>query len=272
MTDKLRLSKTQLMMLARCGQQYEWRYIKGVRVPPGVQLTIGTGTHAGIEADLRSKMEWGQLLSAEEVAATTADATRAEWDKQPPVRTDDDPDQGEAIDTAVGLARMYHAEIAPAVAPTGIEREFVLDIDGCSFDLVGFIDVEEDGRIRDTKTAAKAPSGDEAERSPQLSLYWLEAHLRGKDPEVVLDYLVKGKKPRAVTLRARRTPLDAQRMLVWIEAASRQIEAGAFPPTDPSNWWCSAKWCGYYDRCAFGARQAAVVPVTRLTARVRAAE
>lgn len=270
---KKHLSTTQLMMLARCPKQYEFRYILGIRQPPGVALVIGKSTHAANELDLRSKMAWGTLLDEAEVQAAAAAHVRTEWASEPPELADGDPDQGEAIDQAVALATTYHREIAPGVQPTALEREFRLEIEGCNFDLVGFKDVEEGGdRIRDTKTAAKAPVGNEAERSPQLSLYWLESHLRGEDPKVTLDYLIKGKKPRAVTLTATRTPADGQRMLAWIEAASRQIEAGAFPPTDPSNWACSSRWCGYWERCPHGARQSTVVPVTNLVARIRAPE
>jgi len=31
------------------------------------------------------------------------------------------------------------------------------------------------------------------------------------------------------------------------------IKTGIFPPTNPDSWWCSEKWCGYWDDvCPFG--------------------
>jgi hypothetical protein len=31
------------------------------------------------------------------------------------------------------------------------------------------------------------------------------------------------------------------------------IQTGVFPPTNPDNWWCSERWCGYWDGiCPFG--------------------
>lgn len=270
---KPHLSVTQMNMLARCGEQYRWRYIEGIKAPPGVQLVIGKGTHGAIEKDLGAKMEWGSLLPDDSIADFAADATRRAWAEDQPVRQDGDPDEGQAIDTAVSLAQVHHREVAPAIDPVAIESGFVLELDGFPYDLVGYVDVETPTHIRDTKTSSKAPQADAADTSDQLTLYHLNATVRGEPGKAVaLDYLVKTARAKAVTLESTRGPEDHARLLRKVEAAAKVIEAGAFAPTSPDNWWCSRKWCGYYDRCAFGARgqvSVGLIDPARLTSRAQ---
>lgn len=269
------LSVSQLNMLTRCPEQYRRRYILGERRPPGVSMVIGKGTHAAGETDLRSKMEWGELLAAEEVADVAADATRRMWQEDEPKLEDGDPDQGGAVDEAVKLAGLYHAKVAPQVAPVAIERAFILETGPeFPFDLMGVVDVEEAGTIRDTKTSAKAPSGNPAERDLQGELYTLEAKVRtGRDKSFVMDHLVRGKSPRYIVSEAKFTPADHQSFLRRVEVASRLVQAGNFPPADPKSWACSPKWCGYWDTCAWGARQSVSVGLidpAKLTSRLTA--
>jgi len=265
---KPHLSATQLTMLSRCGLQYYWRYIKGIRRPPGSAATLGKGTHRAIEANLRAKMSWGQLLSEEEVKQKAAEATAAAWDEEPPQLDDDeraagaDKVKGELVDTAVVLASLHHKQAAPKIEPIAIEQEFTIEIDGSPYDLLGYKDIETATHIRDTKTPGKTPSADAAERSVQLTLYHLETKLRtGEDKRVALDNLVKGRSPKYVPLEAGRTEADHAQLLHRVEAAVRTIEAGNFTPANPDDWCCSPKWCGWWDQCPQGARQVAVVPL-----------
>lgn len=266
------LSWTQISMLAKCGTQYEFRYIRGIKSPPGVALALGKGVHGAVEHDLRNKMEWGELLPDEAVGDHARDATGRAWDEQPPVLHDGDPDRGGAIDTAVSLAHLHHKAVAPKLEPIAIERGFVLDLGpSFKFDLLGYVDVEEQNTIRDTKTSSKAPNKDAADVSDQLTLYHLDATVRGhKSKAVALDYLVKKGRPEAITLTSARGPLDHMRLLRRVEQAARVIQAGAFAPTARDSWACSEKWCGYWHMCDFGAKQkvsVALIDPKRLTSR-----
>jgi hypothetical protein len=270
---KPHLSVTQLNMLSRCGLQYDFRYIQKIIAPPGVQLVIGKGTHAAIEKDLVNKQQWGTLLPDDSIADYAADAARAAWDEDEPVLQEGDPDKGGVVDVAVSLAQLHHKQVAPGIDPVAIERGFVLEIEGFPYDLMGFVDIEEPGRIRDTKTSSKSPPADAAEQSDQLTLYHLEAVTRGLPPPMVqLDYLVKTKVPKAVSLSSVRGPEDHARFLRRVEVAARVIEAGSFQPAAPDSWACSQKWCGYWDRCAFGSRgrvSVGLIDPARLTSRMQ---
>lgn len=263
---KPHLSASSLGTLAKCGEMYRWRYIEGIKAPPGVAAVIGKGAHHAVEQDLRHKMEWGALLDEEAVGDFAADGLRTAWDDEktgPPVLHEGDPNKGGAVDAAVALAKLHHRRVAPGIQPIALERGFRLELDGFPFDLVGFIDVEERRRLRDTKTKTKAPPKNAAEVSDQLTMYDMEARARGVQGELglVLDFLVRTEsgKTRVITQPTERTENDRVSLLRRVEAAAGVIQKGAFAPTQRDNWWCSQKWCGYYDRCQWGARQSVTV-------------
>lgn len=255
---KPHLSASQLSMLSRCGLQYFYRYVLGERRPPGVAAHVGSGVHASIERNLRAKLGGWGLLSLDEVADAAVDATRKRFAEEPPMLDDDeralgaDKVEGAAIDTAASLALLHAKELAPVIDPVAVEQEFRIVLDGFPYDLLGYKDIVEPRRIRDTKTSSKTPPKDAAYTSLQLTLYHLDSVIRGDDVTVALDYLVSTKTPKAVTLSSCRNEQDHRKLLARVETAARVIEAGAFAPAAPDAWCCSPRWCGWYDRCPSG--------------------
>jgi len=258
----MRLSISRLNMLSRCPQQYEHRYVRGIVAPPGVALIVGKGTHRASASDLLAKMDSGSLLSGDEVKAIAADATKREWDAQEVALDDDEKAQGaeavkgEAVDRSVTLATLYHEDIAPAIEPTAIEQGFTLPLPSGD-ELVGYIDLNTETRIRDTKTTGKSPEPEAADKSLQLTGYiWADWELSGRHAIKggALDHLVSLKKPKAVTQETTRTPQDFDALHSRLDYAGQTIRAGLFAPCDPGQWCCSPKWCGYWNVCPFGAR------------------
>ena len=130
-------------------------------------------------------------------------------------------------------------------------------------DLVGRIDIEEAETIRDTKTSAKSPQEDEAHMSDQLTIYALGKKVEtGVMPKkLYMDYLIKTKVPKTLTLETERTDADFDRIFRLIERGIEVIDKGTFTP-NPSGWWCSDRWCGFWaDTCPFGRRKAVSVTV-----------
>lgn len=252
----MKIHQSQLRTLYRCGEQYRRRYIEGEKIPPSVAAITGTATHKSVEENLRYKIGTGGLLERDVVQDLARDTLVSKWDEG--VLLDlDEINKGEgavkaaALDTAVALAGCHHESLAPIIQPVSVERYFEVDLAGyCT--LAGTIDVEEKGRVRDTKTAAKAPSQGDADTSEQLTVYSLARRIEGTLPgDVCLDALVKTAKPKAVTIHSTRTDADLEMQLRRIEVAVDVIERGVFLPTDPSNWWCSARFCGYHSTCRF---------------------
>jgi hypothetical protein len=250
-------------MLSRCGEQYRRRYLEGERLAPAVAMIVGHGVDRSVDRNLESKMKTKQLLSLEEVQETARDTVAAEWDTGGVSLNADELKLGVkavragAIDKAVRLSALHATEAAPELLPTHIQRRWTIAMEGYPRDLTGVIDIQEgSAAVRDTKTSTKSPREDEAALSDQLTLYALATRvLDGRTPgKVVLDYLVDLKTPKRVVRESSRDDADFQVMLRRIETAMLAIEKNVFVPARQTDWWCSRRWCGYFDSCPF-ARQ-----------------
>lgn len=259
---KSAIHHSMLSMLSKCGEMARFRYVEGRRSPPGVAMIVGTAVHKAAELDLVRKMETGAGAPREEVMQAAAESLDTTWSTEEPMLDDEERSRGastvkaEAKDQAVSLSALHSDELTPKIQPIAIERRMRLVLDGYPYDIEGTIDVEEADTIRDRKTAAKSPTGNEANGNPQLDLYSMMREVIDGKPvkHVALDYLVKLKTPKAVVVRAP-APTSHEATLRRIEAAVKVMETGAFYPVDPtgpSGWVCSEKWCGYFDICAFG--------------------
>ena len=271
------LHQSGLTMLQRCGCQFGYRYLDGIKIPPGSAALIGTGTHAGAEHDLRTKLASGEPAPLKDVQAAAADALEREWTgggcrlSAEEAILGDKVAKGQAKDMAVTLAGVYHENLTPVVQPISarhIERPFLIILDNFPYDLAGLIDIQEAGCVRDLKTSGKAKSQGEVDRSLQLTFYAMAVQvLDGTMPaKVVMDAVVKTKKPYTQTLESTRTDGDRNALMQRIEVAADVIadakRRGAFLPTNPDNWWCSPAWCGYWGICPYGASQAKSVSMS----------
>lgn len=258
------LSISAVDMLSKCGEQYYRRYIQKERIAPGVASIVGRGVDGAVNANLTHKMETRELLPLEKVLDLARDAFESEWKSQEVALSKDEVAdgvqnvKGRAVDKAVRLAKLHASDLAPVISPTAVQRKWTIELPGYPMDLIGYTDIEEGPSvIRDTKTSHKSPREDEADLSDQLTLYALAKRVldKTKGPiAVVLDYLVDLKTPKVVTRDSERTIDDFRVMLRRIEVAQRAIDAGVFVPARQSDWWCSPRWCGYFNSCPY-ARQ-----------------
>lgn len=262
---KPNLHTSAMSLLYKCGEAYRRRYVEGHRIPPGVAATIGGATHASVEADLKNKIATKALLPSEEIDSIARDAIEGRWNQE--VSLDDEEVKlglkavkKESIDTTISLARIHHQQLAPVIEPIYVERPIVVELNGYPFNLASKIDIQEADAIRDTKTAAKSPNQGEADDSEQLTTYSLMRKIVDGIPpgKVFLDKLVKTKVPKAVTVESVRTEADLEMQMRRFERAIEVIEKGAFVPTDPTNWQCSKRWCGYFSSCPFSRRPVTV--------------
>ena len=264
--EKPHLSHTQLSMLEKCGQMYFFRYVEGIKSPQSVPLVVGKATHKSIEGNLATFMRTQHYLSMEEIRSITRDAVTAAWHTGVQLN-DDEAKLGikavkdRAIDQSLALAELHATRIAPNLRPTHIERKFLIELSGYPYDLLGYIDVQEGNEtVRDTKTTKRAPVGDAAANSMQLTLYGLAIKVMdGEYPQkFVLDHLVKTKDPKVVVQEADRRLEDYEMLLRRIHRAIEVIDKGAFTPTNPDNWWCSKSYCSYWNDCQFARRPVSV--------------
>jgi hypothetical protein len=254
-----------ISMLQRCGEQFRRRY--GARfgwadteeiIPPSVSLVIGINTHKTIEKNLTSKIETGALLPTEEIKDTARDLATKSWDEEILL----DPEevlakaqvQADSVDTTISLSVLHHEVLAPTLRPKTIERRWVIQLEGFPYDLGGTWDIqEEDGVLRDTKTAAKSPTQNDADRSDQLTLYSMASKIceNVAPPYMCVDTLVKLKEPKLITFATTRDQAQNESLLRRIERAAEVIDGGRFMPANPTDWWCNPRFCGYAPTCKF---------------------
>ncbi len=243
-----------------CGEQFRRIYLTGERMPKGTYIAVGSGVDIAVTRDLESKILDRQLLSLEEVKDQARDSATWELENNEIVLDKDERQLGQkkafadAVDKAVRLAALHHKYIAPKLHPTHVQRKWEIEIPGIPFDLVGTIDVQEGPiAVRDTKTSGKSPSAGIADMSLQLSTYALAIKvLDGDAPATVaLDYLIDNKVPVAKSYVSDRNDDDFRVLLARVENAAEIIEKQAFTPAQPSDWRCSADWCGFHGSCKY---------------------
>lgn len=246
-------------MACRCGLQYQFRYMDGLVIPPGMAALKGRGLHGGAQVNMRQKLDTRKDLPAKDIvdAAVAAFETDLQGDVQ---LTDEEQSKGkeavvgEAKDSVVKLAQCHAEEQAPEYQPVLVETKVTIELPNLSRDLLGIIDLaDEQGRVVDFKTTKRKKPQSEADDSVQLTTYAAAYAAKfGKPPESVrLDVLVQTDKKteRQAPLDSARGPADFAALAHRINALDKMIEHGVFMPAPPGSWYCSVKWCGYWGKC-----------------------
>lgn len=256
---KAQLHVSALNMLGFCGEQFRRAYIEKERIPPGVAMLVGTGVDRAVTKNLQNKIDKGELLPVAEVTQEARDTVTNEWASG--VRLDDEEaavgiaiTKGAAVDKAVRLSSLHAVEMAPRLAPTHVQRGWVVELAGFPVDLAGTIDVQEGGAaVRDTKTKGKSPSATVAEFDDQLTMYAMAVKvLDGTAPKsVALDCLIDNKTPVLKSFVSTRDDDDFKALLARTEMAVTIMDKGAFMPVKQTDPLCSPKYCGYWQTCKY---------------------
>jgi hypothetical protein len=255
----LELHWSALSMLMRCPAQYEFRYVRGVKRPPGIAAHVGSGVHASAEFNLSCKMNEGKPAYVDFVKDVARDTVVRKIETEGVLLSEDEQQKGlgavkgEAVDKATRLALLHYDELAPHIEPVGIEIPWTVEVSGADVSLAGRIDLEVEGGIRDLKTASKSPASDAAHKADQLTVYALSYFvLRGKLPTVLgLDYLVDKTTPELTSQETTRTQDDFKVLLNRISTAVKLIQSGIFMPCARDSWVCSPRFCGFYPDCNY---------------------
>jgi len=269
LSSLFQLHVSGLNQLAKCGIAFEKRYLLNERTPPRVAMVVGTAVDRSVTENLAQKIESGDLLPEEQVQDTARDALVHEWERGVEA-TEEDADDGTghsreaAIDLSVDLATLHYRQAAPRIQPTHVQRSWTLDIEGLPLQLAGTIDIQEGAlAIRDTKTSARSPQSGIVDTSLQLTTYAMavSAHDGTIPRKVALDYLVRTprtQQSKLIQLESTRTQADFLPLLERIAQAERMLASGIFHPAPPDAWWCSKKFCPYWQACPYALRPVSV--------------
>jgi RecB family exonuclease len=256
------LSASSVTTFLRCGRQWYYAYVAGIRVPPTLRLVRGIAVHKAVETNMSQKVETKIDLPLDAVRdaydtswnAETSDGLTPEDDKETP---------GEAKDKGYQMVDLYQKEVSPAVQPLWVEKAVQFTINGIPFsgqlDLAHEVpnmdpDPEAEAigvEILDTKTTKRKPVGE----SYLLNMtgYALGyRQLTGKrESNTRLDYLIGTKDPYYLPVSRGGPITDAEihRFANVVESVSESITAGRFVPNGLVGSPPACSWCGFTAMC-----------------------
>lgn len=248
--ERAKYSQSELKTFLKCGKMWEFRYLKGMKTPPSAALTLGSSVDTAVTANLTHKLETGQELSAEAVLdefSTDFDQRKNETDWQ-------DDDAGAQKDIGAELVKVHHREAAPLIDPATVQENFVIETDA-GYDLEGVMDLtEKSGVIVDVKTSRTAYEENSIDRAFQPALYDFAYEQTRKKPAEGFRYdvLVKPtarKPPRLQRVEGKVSACDREWLFETISQVHKAIRSGVALPAPEGSWYCSPKWCGYWNEC-----------------------
>ena len=257
------LSPSQVKMYWRCGMQYYFRYVLGIKSPPTVAMVEGTTHHLTFEKNNKHKIKTGldyKLKLLTEFFADKFDVEQKAVSRRGWGLAGDRKDS--VINRARGMLNVYLSSTAPNLTPEIAEVDVEYVIGGVK--VVGVVDVagkmrEGKGNVRgvfDYKTSGRKKSDDEVSGEIALAHYGWAAldFMKGFDlklhlPVVGFITLLKSSTP---SVHVQLIPLTISRIKWYrhqVIAVANAISLGSFPIRNSVGWECSDKYCGYWSRC-----------------------
>lgn len=259
------IHQSSLNMALRCGEQYRRRYVEGHVVPPSIAAARGTGVHTANEVNLQHKIAKGQDLPLSDILDATRDGyvrtfekagnqvylPRDEWAERRRL-------MNEGLNDALRCAAVYQKDVAPGIHPVAIEQEFRLEVPGVELPIAGRMDYQELPVIGDLKTSNKSwPVGRIDEEIQPVFYAYAHERTMGFRPDFIYHILIarRGKNgPTSTELQTQTMkPTDQhfKALFAKLQLFCKMLKTGTFMPANPTSWWCSEKWCGYWATCPY---------------------
>lgn len=268
------LSHSSVRMYLRCPLKWHNRYILNEYEPTNANMLIGKSVGSGVSAGYIGKMVQRSLaedgLSGApgmrelmlDIASDTFDEAvkdeEIDWGEEHPQLA-----AGRAKDTAIICTEVYHDDVAVKFEPETVEEGFEIQFPDADWAIKGYIDFVGEAQgllaeLHDLKVVGKADNGIDSD--PQATLYIASRYARdGSLPSFAWHQVKKptARTPASATLMTtQRTPVQINNYLERIAQVAREIEwrykSGDWQGAVPGSWWCSQKFCGYYETCPFG--------------------
>jgi hypothetical protein len=207
-------SASGLRLLKVCPRAWQERYIKGKKERPGEALVLGSAFHDALAFNHEQKIDTHEDKPVKEVVEFYNDAAwpraieddggedEIRWDNTPEsVRKD-----GERVTSA------YHSIVSPRIQPIAVEQRFEIVVPGIALPFLGYIDIEEDADVIDTKTGKQVSKKPDANWRMQGVLYSMA---KGKPTH--FHSISRAKTPSIAT------PLEHEEMVVTMRESQRAL-------------------------------------------------
>ncbi|AYP68785.1 CRISPR-associated protein [Bacillus phage vB_BpsM-61] len=250
------LSVSQVRKYLNCPFQYELKYVHRMQETIGASLVMGRAFHKGMQmASLKKGME-GEVLTTDDVLDVYSDSFDYEIDNND-VEWKEDEDPGKLKDDGNQMLKKYYEEFGINAVPMigsddmpMVEKKHTFEIVP-GLPVVTIIDIiEQDGIMRDYKTAKKSPSKNIIDDTIQMPVYALSYRdLTGeRESGISLDYAVNLKREKKI-MQLQADPVDdgrIERVKQTFVGVAKSISAGIFYPNEESN---SCGYCSFKSVC-----------------------
>jgi hypothetical protein len=250
-------------MALRCGEQFRRRYIGGEVIPPSIAAGRGTAVHKANKVNLKAKVVGKRDLPLADLQDVTRDAYVQTFQSAGVyIPKEELPAKerllNDGLNDALRCTKIYKEEVAPQINPVEIEKPFEIDV-GLDLPLAGRMDYQEEPRVGDIKTTSLKWQENRIEKEIQPVFYsYVHEKETGIRPEFVYHILIarRNKKgaPTSEGYQIQKLKPSMQHykaLFAKLELMIRMLKTGVFPPTNPTNWVCSPKWCGYWHTCEY---------------------
>ena len=259
--------QSSLNTIEMCGERYRRKEILKDPDYAGTAALRGSGVHGAAQFNHRAKKaNGGEDLPKKELQDVAVAAFEEKMAVEGYRLTPEEETLGKGVaiarakDDAVQATGTYSDRLAPLLQPDLIEQKITVRVveptpEAPGVELVGTLDLSTtDRRIRDLKTTTRTKSKFDADHALQFTMYGLlyEA-ATGKAPTGFdLDQIVLLKKgPEYRTVATTRGEADRRVLVARTNALLAARKHGVFQPAPVGSWWCSPKWCGYWNTCPF---------------------
>ncbi|MDR3403242.1 MAG: PD-(D/E)XK nuclease family protein [Chthoniobacter sp.] len=241
------VSPSQLSLFLQCRLKFWFRYVERLAKPKTAALHVGSAVHAVLKA--WNKARWRRTPLT--LSQLYQEYARAWVESEEPVQWDND--EGEQMRTGWRLVETYFREsgIPESVKPDAVEVPVEADLHQHGLPaLIGILDLVQQGRIIDFKTASTTPNPERVAHTTEVqtssyAILYREATGQ-RETGIELHHLVKLKNPKLV-ITALPAMSDAQQVRLFrqIEAYVEGLERQDFVPSPGMQ--CVS--CEFFNEC-----------------------
>jgi len=246
------VSNSMLGLWGKCGIAFEYSYLRGIKIPPGVAAHRGGAAHKAFEINHKQKKITMEDLPEADLTDACRDSFVRRCEGGVLIPKEDRGRKDEILNTelnnAIKTVKIYHNVIAPQIIPVIVEKKITVHL-GLDLPLIGVLDVMDDKKtIIDFKSVdRKKPAGWEKTETQPSFYTLLVKNYYGIEPAFKYHIIKDIDDERDST----RTEEDCNKLLDYIKIFIASVNTGIFKPAEPGHWLCSEKWCGYWPLCRY---------------------
>lgn len=256
------IRQSTLNMAFRCGEQFRRRYLENEIVPPGIAAGRGTGLHHANKVNLRQKITTGVDLPLSDIKDAARDgfvnAFRDGVYIPKHLIAEKDRLINMGLEDSLRCAEVYLDKVAPEIQPRAVEEPFHLDV-GLALPIEGTLDIERASKVDDLKTAAKKWSEGQIQKEIQPVMYsYSHEMVTGIRPLFKYHIMIarRGQDGSATSAGYDSQEMtckdsDYSALFAKFHVFIDMLQKGVFPPANPTAWWCSLDFCGFFSTCAY---------------------